>query len=468
MIFSRLFFLYLFFPICCLCYFATKKVSYQNAVLIVFSLVFYACGDITYLWLVVASALLNFLLGKGITAYRDRGPAKFFLTLGLILNIGVLVVFKYTEFILENLNDWFSLDISIPEISMPLGISFFTFRAISYLVDCAWGKVDAEPNFFYFLLYISFFPITVSGPIARYSTMANDLHKREVKAEDLSDGFTRLGIGLGKKVLIADNLATIVDQFLGETMTSQTTLGLWYGVLVYALQMYYDFSGYSDMAIGISRIFGFHLEENFEHPFMCKTISDFWQRWHISLGSFFRDYVLYIPIFGKRRKYAGIFLVWICTGLWHGASWNYIIWGLYYGVLVFIEALLGKKRMKKIPAVVRHIVNKFLILIGFAIFYCSDGLSQLGDLFWGLLGQNGTGAADALLWSSIQNNLFLLIAAILCCFPLLEIPKKLMKKSPGINMTFSILGTLGVLAIYIVSSIMLVDATYTPFLYTNF
>ena len=318
MVFSRLFFIYLFFPICFLCYFATKKTSYRNAVLIVFSLLFYACGDISFLWLVVASALVNFVLGRGIDKFRDKAPAKAFLALGLVLNLGTLVGFKYTGFFIENLNNWFSLSIPVPDLPLPLGISFFTFRTVSYLIDCAWGKVKAERNFFTFLLYVSFFPITISGPIARYETMQADLHQRRVSADDLSIGFGRIAVGLGKKVILADRLSGIVDQFLGNDFTTQTTLGVWYGVILYALQMYFDFSGYSDMAIGIARIFGFHLDENFRHPFLCKDITEFWQRWHISLGTFFRDYLLYVPLFGKRRKIGGLLLVWFCTGLWHG------------------------------------------------------------------------------------------------------------------------------------------------------
>lgn len=468
MIFSRLFFLYLFFPICILCYFATKKNSYRNAVLILFSLLFYAWGEPAFLWLVVLSAIINFAFGRIIGKFRDRVPAKLFLTIGLFLNLGVLVAFKYTDFVLENINAAFSLSLPIPDLPLPLGISFFTFRIVSYLIDCAWGKIPAERNFFNFLLYVSFFPITVSGPIARYDSMQTALRGRNITAIDISEGFGRIAVGLGKKVILADNLAGVVDQFLGSTLTSQTTLGVWYGVILYSLQMYFDFSGYSDMAIGIARIFGFHLEENFRYPFLCKDVTEFWQRWHISLGTFFRDYLLYVPIFGKRRKYGGLFLVWFCTGLWHGASWNYIIWGLYYGLFILIEMSIGKKRMKKIPLVVRHIINKLIIVVGFGIFYCTGSISRLGNLFVGLLGQNGTGFSDMLLWTSIRSNCFLLIAAVLCCFPFISLPKKWMKKSPGLHLVFSVSGTIIVAAIVIVSSILLVDATNMPFLYTKF
>ncbi len=468
MTFSRLFFVFLFFPICFLCYFATKKTSYRNAVLILFSLIFYACGDISFLWLVVAGAVINFILGRLIGMYPNRLPAKVSLVLGLLLNLGVLAIFKYTGFFIENLNSWFSLSLPVPNIPLPLGISFFTFRMISYLIDCAWGKVAYEKNFFNFLLYASFFPVIISGPIARYETMRADLHHRTISADDISIGFSRIAVGLGKKVILADHLAAIVEQFLGNGFTTQSTLGVWYGVAVYALQMYFDFSGYSDMAIGIARVFGFRLEENFRHPFMCRNITEFWQRWHISLGTFFRDYLLYVPIFGKRRKIGGLLLVWFCTGLWHGASWNYIIWGIYYGLFILMEMGIGKKGMKKIPAIIRHLCNKVILIVGFGIFYCTESLTQLGDLFLAMGGQNGTGLVDAVLITSVQNNLFLLLAALLGCFPLLEIPKKWMAKNPAANLTFSVVGTVLATCILIVSGVLMVDATNMPFLYTNF
>ncbi len=470
MIFSRLFFLYLFFPICILCYFAAKKTSYRNVILTVFSLVFYAWGEPVFLGLIIASALANYLLGLLADSYKDKTLGKLTLAVGLILNCGLLVGLKYTGFVMENLNHFFSLSLPVPDLPLPLGISFFTFRAVSYLIDCAWGKVHAERNFLTFLLYMSFFPITVSGPIARYETMQPALHDRRVTANDLSAGFGRVAVGLGKKVILADNLAGIVDNFLGDNITSQTTLGVWYGVVLFALQMYFDFSGYSDIAIGISRIFGFRLEENFRHPFLCRDITEFWQRWHISLGTFFRDYLLYVPIFGKRRKIGGLMLVWFCTGLWHGASWNYIIWGIYYGLFLIMETGIGKKGMQKIPAILRHVCNKLIIIVGFGIFYCSgeDSLTKVGDLFAAMAGFNGTGLTDAVLLTSVQNNLFLLIAAVICCFPLLSLPEKLMQKSASATVAFSVTGTVLAGAVLVISSILLVDATYTPFLYAKF
>ncbi len=468
MLFSRLFFLCLFFPICVLIYFATKKTSYRNAVLIIFSLVFYACGDLAYLWLLVVFGVVNYFFGRGIASRRGKKSGTVLLVLGLILNLGTLVVFKYTGFVLENLNTAFGLDFTLPTWALPLGLSFYTFRVVSYLIDCAWGKTQAERNFFTFFLYLSFFPITVSGPIVRYETMREDFHARKIKSADLSEGLTRISVGLGKKVILADQLAPIVTQFLDSNLSAQTTLGTWYGVILYALQMYFDFSGYSDIAIGIARIFGFHLEENFRHPFLSGDITEFWQRWHISLGTFFRDYLLYVPIFGKRRKYGGLVLVWLCTGIWHGASWNFIIWGVYYGLFMILETGMGKKAMHAIPAVIRQIYSKLVIIIGFGIFYCTGGVDQIGQLLLGLFGQHGTGVYDAVLMSSLKGNCFLIAAAILCCFPITGWIRRASAKNATLNLTVSIVGTVAALGVLIVSMILMVDATYQPFLYTQY
>ena len=467
MIFSNLFFLYLFFPICILCYFATKKNSYRNAVLIVFSLLFYACGQLNFLWLILLSALLNFVFGRAIEKWKGKAPATFFLALGLICNLGTLVVFKYTGFLLENINQLFHCNLPIPNLPLPLGISFFTFRLVSYLIDCAWGKVHAEKNFFTFLLYVSFFPITVSGPIARYASMQKDLHSRSISAYDISEGFGRIAIGLGKKVILADNLAPIVEQFLGNSLIDQTTFGLWYGIIVYSMQMYFDFSGYSDIAIGIARIFGFRVEENFRHPFLCRDITEFWQRWHITLGSFFRDYLLYVPIFGKRRKYAGLFLVWFCTGLWHGASWNFVFWGLYYGMFIFFEMLIGKKRMKKMPVPLAHIYTKLVIFIGFGIFYF-ENLGSLGTFFKALVGANGNKLTDTVTQHLFMNNIWLFAVAVLFTMPVIPKIKEKALSAKGTAYFMQSAGILCNAAILVLSSVLLVNTTNNPFLYFRF
>ena len=382
-------------------------------------------------------------------------------------DIGLLGIFKYSGFIVENLNLIPGLNLPVPKLTLPIGISFYTFQILSYIIDLYWEKIDVQRNPLHLLLYISMFPQLIAGPIVRYSTIAEEIKNRKTTLADLSEGLTRLMIGLGKKVILANHLSVIVDQFFGTPGTAISVTGTWYAVIIYAMQIYFDFSGYSDMAIGMGRMFGFHFDENFRHPFLCKDISEFWQRWHISLGTFFRDYLLYVPIFGKRRKYGGLFLVWFCTGLWHGASWNFIIWGLYFGVFILIEQLIGKKRMKKIPIVIRHIYNKIVIIIGFGIFYFED-LGRLGGFFKNLFGLNGNALFDNVVKLSMQNNLFLLLAALICCFPLYEGLQKLKTRYAAAVYAVDVFQTVCNAALLIISSILLVDATNNPFLYFRF
>lgn len=467
MAFSDLFFLYLFLPLCVAFYFLAKT-QYRNGILILFSLIFYAWGEPVYLWLLLFATCMNYVFGRAITYGNGGSGSKLGFAFAMVMNLGLLVGVKYTGFFIENINAISGANLPVPDLPLPMGLSFYTFRAISYIVDCYWGKIRAESKFSCFLLYMTLFPITTQGPIVRYETIQTQLHARTTTVLDFSEGLGRIVIGLAKKVLLADQLANIVDQFLGgSAIEAQTALGTWYGVILYALQIYFDFSGYSDMALGIGRLFGFRFEENFRHPFLCKDVTEFWQRWHISLGTFFKDYVLYMPIFGKRRKYGGLFLVWFCTGLWHGASWNFIIWGLYYGLFILIEMLIGKKTMKKIPLSIRHLYNKLVIIVGFGIFYFTD-LGKLLTCLKNLFFMGGNGVTDVVLTTSIRNNLFLILVAVLCCFPLLEIPKKRMQHDAKLYLTMQTVGTVLAAALLFVSSIFLVNATNRPFLYLQF
>ena len=313
--------------------------------------------------------------------------------------------------------------------------------------------------------FVVLFPQLIAGPIVRYQSIAEELEHRDHTPDLFAEGTRRFVCGLAKKILLANNIGLLWE--VASAQAAPTMLTAWLGAITYGFQIYFDFSGYSDMAIGIGRVFGFHFDENFRHPFLCKDITEFWQRWHISLGTFFRDYVLYIPIFGKRRKYGGLFLVWFCTGLWHGASWNYIIWGLYYGCFVLFEQLMGKKRMRSIPIVLRHLYNKLVIIVGFGIFYFED-TKKLGIFLKTLFGFGGNGFSNAIVTTSFQNNVFLILLALICCFPLLKIPKAMMQKSPAMHITLSFAGTLCCVALLIISSILLVDATNKPFLYLRF
>ena len=466
MVFSRLFFIYVFLPVCLLCYALAKGTKRKNTVLIFFSLIFYAWGEPVYIFLMLATAAVNYVCALLIGKYQGKRGDTAATVFAVVYDLLMLGIFKYSGFIVENINALFSSSIPVPDIRLPIGISFYTFQTISYIIDCHWEKVKPQKSFKNFLLYLALFPQLVAGPIVRYSKIEKEIAQRTIELRDVSYGLNRVALGLAKKVLLANQLSLIVDSFLGN-IGSSTVAGAWYGAIAYGLQIYFDFSGYSDIAIGLGRVFGFHFDENFDHPFICKDITEFWQRWHISLSTFFRDYVLYIPIFGKRRKYGGLFLVWLCTGIWHGASWNYVLWGLYYGIFILIEMLIGKKRLKKVPVVIRHIYSKFVIIIGFAIFYYED-IGKLGTFFKTAFGFGRNGFIAVQDKISVVNNLFLLAAAVICCFPLIKTIGNATDKHFASKATVSSAAAVASALLLIITSILLVDATTNPFLYFRF
>ncbi len=469
--FTDLLFVYVFLAALIPIYFIGRRTIYRNIVLISFSLLFYAWSRPEWLILLLVSITGNYFFGLMIDKYRGKGLAKLGVAFSLILSLGMLFVFKYTDFFITNINTWFGASIPLTKFILPIGISFYTFQIISYIMDVYWGKVKVQKSYYKLLLYISLFPQLVAGPIVRYSVIENEIDERISTSEDISNGITRFIYGFGKKVIIANNLYTIVEKYFGSDLSTLSVAGTWYAVILYALYVYYDFSGYSDMAIGLGRIFGFHFDENFRYPFVSKSITEFWQRWHISLGSFFRDYLLYIPIFGKRRQYASLFLVWFCTGFWHGASWNYIIWGLYFGIFIFIERLIGNKRLKKLPAPIMHIYTTIVYVVGFGIFYFNTengGLSALGTFFGNLVGANGNPLIDLGTQTSFMNNIFLVLAAVIFSAPLIPwLRSKVQKTDAGEN----IIGVSTVvtnIALLVISTLLLVNATNQPFLYWQF
>ena len=481
MVFSSLYFLYLFLAVVFLAYYTRKSLKQKNIVLVAASLIFYAWGEPVWVILLLFSAYLNWLMALKIAQYKETPKAQLFAGIAIGVDILLLVIFKYTGFLVENINGLLHIGIPVPHIVMPIGISFFTFQAISYIMDCYWETVPPQKHFYKFLLYLSLFPQLVAGPIVRYSVIEQEIDNRKATVSDISEGATRAIVGLAKKVIIANSLYDIVKEYFGDFLNGQpyndissmSFLGTWFVVICYSLYVYFDFSGYSDIAIGLGRMFGFHFNENFNYPFICKTISEFWQRWHISLSSFFRDYLFYVPIMGKQRKYLNLFLVWFCTGLWHGASWNFIFWGLYFGVFIFIETKLGKKRMKKWNKVLTHIYSKLIIVIGFGIFCFSD-MKQLGNFFLNITGLgmalNGSAFWDIATWNTLLNNLFLIIFAIAVSMPILQKIKYFFNEW-GNNVVYMV-GKLGGTAIccylLIMSSILLVDSTNNPFLYFRF
>ncbi|HHZ05560.1 MAG TPA: MBOAT family protein [Clostridiales bacterium] len=472
MVFSDLFFLYVFLPLCLIAYFVTKKSKNRNIVLIVFSLIFYAWGEPLCIFILLFSTIVNYFIGLLIEKHYERTGAKLAVALALIFNLGMLIVFKYSDFIVGNINYFTGASIPLPNIALPIGISFYTFQIISYIMDCYWGTVKVQHAYPKFLMYVSLFPQLVAGPIVRYSVIEDEIDNRKITATDIKEGAFRLMVGLAKKVILANNLYAIVNTFfIGNDISNLSVGGTWYTVIVYSMYVYFDFSGYSDMAIGMGRIFGFHFDENFRHPFISKNISEFWQRWHISLGSFFRDYLLYVPILGRPRKYLGLFLVWFCTGMWHGASWNYIIWGLYFGAFIFLELKLGKKRMKKWPVWASHLYSKAVIIIGFGIF-CFEDFGQLGQFFLNISGismiTNGSAMFDTITWTSFLNNFFLFAASVMCCLPVLPKLKDFFNSTNKRFATGQILSTVSCCGLLVICTILLVNATNNPFLYFRF
>jgi len=448
--------------------FMPQHVTYKNAVLAVFSVVFYAWGEPVWVILLITAAIVGYAAGRLIERFRDTAAAAAAAGIAIVFCLCVLGVFKYSGFIVENINGLLHTAIPVPKIRLPIGISFYTFQIISYILDCLWGNVNVQKSFLKFFTYVSMFPQLVAGPIVRYGNIEKALDSRRVTAAGVSEGITRFAVGLGKKVIIANNLSVVVDDlFKNSDLASLSVSGTWFAVAAYTLQMYFDFSGYSDMAIGLGKIIGFDLNENFNYPFVSKNITEFWQRWHISLGSFFRDYLLYVPIFGKRRQYASLFLVWFCTGLWHGASWNFIIWGLYFGVFIFIERMLGNKRMKKIPPPLAHLCTVLIFTVGFGIFYFTD-FHKLGIFFGNLVGANGNALTDELSGGKFINNIFLFTAATALSLPVVPAIKKIAARAALNETLCGAFETASNTVLLCVSSILLVNATNNPFLYFNF
>ncbi|MBQ9413740.1 MAG: MBOAT family protein [Clostridia bacterium] len=464
--FSSLFFLFFFLPICLICYFAAKKIQTKNVVLIAFSLVFYAWGCPWWTMIpLLGSTVFNWAIAKAAVKNRGAVAGKIAIGVGVAVNVALLMSFKYVGVFIPGTTD--------PSAFLPVGMSFYTFQSISYLLDCYWEKSKPQEDFSKFLLYITVFPQMSAGPIVRYGSVEKALSDRRTTAVDLYEGALRAMVGLAKKVIIADSLLPIVDSFFGKDVAGMSVLGTWYVVIVYSLYVYFDFSGYTDVALGLGRVFGFRFDENFRHPFACKTISEFWQRWHISLGSFFRDYLLYLPIGGKVHKYLNLFLVWFCTGMWHGATFNYILWGLYFGAFILLEQQIGKKRLKKWPVVLTHLYSKAVIIIGFGIFYFKD-FGQLGQFFLNITGlsliTNGAPIADPVTWSSLTGNLFLVAAAILCSLPILPALKERVQNSNN-TLVYTggrVIASAACVAMLVICCILLASANSAPNLYFAF
>ena len=454
MVFSSALFIFFFLPLFLLGYFITPK-KYRNYTLLVFSLLFYAWGEPVYIILMLLSALINYLFS--LLIIKKPNHKKIFLTIAIILNLSMLGLFKYADFLLLNVNSILKLNINYLKLSLPIGISFFTFQALSYTIDVYRNKKVFQKNYFKLLTYISMFPQLIAGPIVRYETIAKELDERETNFTKFSEGFYRFIIGLFKKVLIANVIGMLWDKILN--LSSLSVLSAWLGALAFTLQIYYDFSGYSDMAIGLGKMIGFTYLENFNYPYIATSITDFWRRWHISLSSWFRDYV-YIPLGGNRcsklKHIRNIFIVWMLTGLWHGANYNFLLWGIYYGVILIVEKYLLANILEKLPKIIKHIYSLFLIMIGWIIFAIEDA-SKLISYLKTMFGLNGK-VIDSNFSYLFRNYIIIIILGIIFSIPFKKSNNKALKYVTGI----------AVIILFIITITMIISDTYNPFLYFRF
>lgn len=467
MVFSSITFLYLFLPIVLVTYFITPH-KFRNHILLLASLLFYFCGEPKYIVLFIASIIVNYVHGLLIEKHRGTNTAKYIFASSVIVNLLLLGVFKYTNFFIDNISNIFDLDIKYAEIALPIGISFYTFQAMSYVIDVYRGEVKAQRSILNLALYISLFPQLIAGPIVRYSTVNEELADRSYSFEDFAYGVRRFVIGLAKKVLLANTLGELWEIALYTEQPS--VLVYWLGAIGFALQVYFDFSAYSDMAIGLGRIFGFHFLENFNYPYISKSITEFWRRWHISLGTWFRDY-LYIPLGGnkitKLKWLRNIFIVWFCTGFWHGADWNFILWGVGFGVILILEKLFLKKHLERIPAFFSRLYTLLIIIFSFVLFNSSN-TSEALQYMRGMLGLQNIPVFSREALYYLDSYKLLIGLAALCSTP---IPHIIFKRKWKCNKVLSVISNLEPI-IYIILLIIvtgfLVDSSFNPFLYFRF
>ncbi len=467
MVFSSLLFLFRFLPIVLLGYFLLPK-KFRNLFLLIFSLFFYAWGEPTYILLMLASILINFFGGLAVASQKNKGNkkgAKTALIVSAVIDLGLLGIFKYTGFFLENVNRIANTDLVL-SIVLPIGISFYTFQMMSYVIDVYRGDTEVQKNIINFGAYVALFPQLIAGPIVQYKTVAKEIDERTETYDLFGVGVRRFMSGLAKKVLVANNVGVLWDTVSSSDLTTLPALSAWLGILAFTFQIYFDFSGYSDMAIGLGKMLGFNFLENFNYPYISRSITEFWRRWHISLGTWFRDY-LYIPLGGNRhgllKQIRNIAVVWLLTGIWHGASWNFALWGVYFGIILIVEKLFLLKLLEKIPRAFSHIYAALLFVYGWVIFALED-VSDIALYTRALFGASGFFERESIYM--LLNFALLLVIAALFSTPL---PKmlfnRLEKHFPRIS--FALL-LVGIVFTFILSVVYITASTYNPFLYFRF
>lgn len=461
MVFSSITFLFYFLPIVLIVYYIVPN-KLKNMILLISSLLFYFYGEPKYVLLMLFSILTTYVFGILIDKYEKH--KKIFLILSICINLGLLIYFKYINFIIQNINLWLSNKLNYIYVALPIGISFYTFQLMSYIIDVYRGQAKVQKNFLKLAMYISLFPQLIAGPIVRYTTIEEQIEKREYSFEKFACGIRRFIIGLGKKVLIANVLGELNSIFLKSSDTS--VLFYWIYGISGMLQIYFDFSGYSDMAIGLGKMFGFEFLENFNYPYIATSITDFWRRWHISLSSWFRDYI-YIPLGGNRvsktKWIRNIIIVWLLTGLWHGAAWNFIIWGIYFGILLILEKIFLQKYLEKLPKVLTRTYTLLIVMISFIIFN-GENISQIIKNVSGLVGINTSSIVSQESLYYLKSYLAIIIIAIVGTTPIL---KNLVNKE-NIYKYINILEPVFLLLILIICTSYIIDGSFNPFLYFRF
>lgn len=468
MLFSSIVFLFTFLPAVMILYYLLP-VRFRNVILLLASLVFYAWGEPVYLFLMLLSILFNYFSGLDIARnLQDKRAAKRSLVFNLIINLAVLGFFKYEGFVLDTLNGILPVHISYHALPLPIGISFYTFQILSYIIDVYRGNVKVQTNLPNFALYVTMFPQLITGPIVQYADVDEQLASREVSRTKFGEGSMYFIRGLAKKVLLANTSGMIFTEVSGLAKGNIAVMTAWLGAFAYMFQIYFDFSGYSDMAIGLGKMFGFEFNMNFNYPYVSKSITEFWRRWHISLSSWFRDYV-YIPLGGNRvskiKHIRNLLIVWFLTGLWHGAAWNFVAWGLYYGVILIIEKYLLSPVLDRLPDIVRHIYSIVLVVIGWVLFF-SSSFGQAADYIRVMFGAGAHGFADRESMYLLTSNLILWLILIFGSTPLVHFRYEHMLRTKKWNTT--IINSVVYAALFIVCIAYLVTETYNPFLYFRF
>lgn len=468
MVFSSLIFIFIFLPLVLVSYYIVPR-RLRNTVILLASLLFYAWGEPTYIILIIISILINYLGALLIRSnIKNKDKSKFIFITLLLIDISILFFFKYYGFAIECLGSIIGLDLKVKSISLPLGISFYTFQQISYIVDIYMQKIKPQRNLIDFAAYITMFPQLIAGPIVKYNDIHKQLANRKESINKFGEGVQRFIIGLGKKVILANNIGLIWTQVKEVNLNDLSVVLAWIGIIAFTLQIYFDFSGYSDMAIGLAKMFGFDFLENFDYPYISKSITEFWRRWHMSLGGWFREYI-YIPLGGNKKgtliQVRNLFIVWFTTGLWHGASTNFVVWGLYFGVILFIEKIYLKDLLKKIPSIFSHIYTLIIVMIGWVIFDMNT-LTDSGHYIKIMFGFGNNIFIDNLAKYILTNNFIILLIGLICSTKLIKIYMNKIKSTFRENDVFLI--TAINLLILIISTAYLVGASYNPFLYFRF